>query len=73
MMKIIGSMHARDGIKTAKLTCVNDTIVGQYVRVVITASLQQIVYMMGDKSISAFSLVGDSSMHWYHSFFDLRL
>uniref|UniRef100_M4BT51 Uncharacterized protein n=1 Tax=Hyaloperonospora arabidopsidis (strain Emoy2) TaxID=559515 RepID=M4BT51_HYAAE len=60
--------HAGDHKKTAKLTVLNDKIVGQYVRVLVEASLQDISDMMGDMSVWAVLLAFDSSMHRDQSF-----
>ena len=58
-----GIQHAREDTKTANPTGMNDMIVGQYVRVLVGASLQDIPGMMGDMSLWAVSLAFDSSMH----------
>ena len=55
--------HARDHTKTAKLTGMNDMIVDQYIRVLVGASLHDILYMMGDVSVWAFSLMFDAIPH----------
>ena len=55
--------HARNHTKTAKLTGMNDMIVGQYVHVLVGASLQDVSDMTGDVSVWAFSLAFDASTH----------
>ena len=65
--------HARDHTKTTKMTGMNDMIVGQYVRVLVGASLQDISDMMGDMSVWAFSIVFDASTRREQSFFDVRV
>ncbi|KAH8963535.1 hypothetical protein BDL97_04G017200 [Sphagnum fallax] len=64
---------ARDHTKTATLSDMNDLIVGQYVRVLVSGNLQDISDLMGDLSVWAFSLAFDSSTHFEQSFFDLRI
>ena len=63
--------HARNHTKTAKLTGMNDMIVGQYVHVLVGASLQDVSDMTGDVSVWAFSLAFDTSTHREQSFFDV--
>ncbi len=65
--------HAKDHTKTATLSDMNDLIVGQYVRVLVGDNLQDISDLMGDLSVSAFSLGFDSSTHFENSFFDLHV
>uniref|UniRef100_M4BZQ6 DUF659 domain-containing protein n=1 Tax=Hyaloperonospora arabidopsidis (strain Emoy2) TaxID=559515 RepID=M4BZQ6_HYAAE len=65
--------HARDHTKTAKLTSMNDMIVGQYVRFLVGSSLQKVSDMMGDVSVWAFSLEFDASTHREQSSFDVRV
>jgi hypothetical protein len=50
-------------MKTAKLTGLNDCIVGQYTRVLVSVALQQIALILDDESVWAMSLVGDRSTH----------
>jgi len=64
---------ARDHTKTATLSDMNDLIIGQYVRVLVSGNLQDISDLMGDLSVWAFSLAFDSSTHFEQSFFDLRI
>jgi hypothetical protein len=63
----------RDHTKTAKLTSMNDLVVGQYVRVLFASSLQNISDMMDDESVWAISLAFDSNTHREQAFFDLRV
>jgi hypothetical protein len=64
---------AKDRTKTAKLVGLNDCIVGQYTRVLVVVTLQQIAFILDDESVWAMSLAGDGSTHRDQSFFDLRL
>jgi hypothetical protein len=63
----------RDHAKTAKLTGMNDLVVGQYVRVLVASSLLNISDPMDDESVWAMSLAFDSSTHREQAFFDLRV
>jgi hypothetical protein len=65
--------HARDHTKTATLSGMNNLIVGQYVRVLVSSNLQDISDLMGDLSVWAFSLASASNTHFEQSFFDLRV
>jgi hypothetical protein len=65
--------HAKERTKTAKLASITDLMVGQYVRVLVDSTLQQITNCLDDESVWAMSLVGDSSTHRGQSFFDLRV
>jgi hypothetical protein len=65
--------HAKDRTKTAKLTGMNDLIVGQYTCILVAIVLQQIANMVDHESVWAMSLVGDGSTHHGQSFFDLHL
>ncbi|CAK9258551.1 unnamed protein product [Sphagnum jensenii] len=62
---------AKTRTKTAKLTGLNDSIVGQYTRVLVAVALQQIAVILDDESVWAMSLAGDDSTHRGQSFFDL--
>jgi hypothetical protein len=54
--------HTTDCTKMAKLTGMNDLIVGQYTRVLVVVALQQIAANMVDhESIWTMLLVGDGS------------
>jgi hypothetical protein len=64
---------ARDHAKTAKLTGMNDLVVGQYVLVLVASSLQNISDRMDDESVWAMSLAFDSSTHREQAFFNLRV
>jgi hypothetical protein len=65
--------HAKDRTKTAKLGGVNDLMVAQWVRVLVAVSLQQIAFILGHKSVWAFSFAGDGNTNRGQSFFDTRL
>jgi hypothetical protein len=65
--------QAKDHTKTTKLVGINDLIVSQYVRAVVTTILQDISDIIDDESIWAISLTCDNNMHRGQSFFDLRL
>jgi len=65
--------HAKDRLKAAKLLGINEHIVGQYVRVMVGAALQQIACMLSDDSVWAFSLSADGSTHLGQPFFDKRI
>jgi len=65
--------HAKGRLKAAKLLGVTDYLVGQYVRVLVGASLQQIASMLGDGSVWAFSLAADGSTHRGQPFVDQRV
>jgi hypothetical protein len=56
--------HARDHTKTTTMSGMNDLIVGQYVRVLVGDNLQDILDLMGDLSVWAFSLAFDLSTHF---------
>jgi hypothetical protein len=64
---------ARDHTKKAKLTGIDDLVVGQYVRVLVSSSLQNLSDMMDDESVWAISLAFDSSTHREQAFFDQRV
>ncbi len=55
----------------AKLVGINDLIVGQYVRVMVVVTLQNIFDIIDDESIWAILLTGDNNTHCGQSFFDL--
>jgi hypothetical protein len=42
---------AKDRTKTAKLTGLNDCIIGQYTRVLVVVALQQIALILDDESL----------------------
>jgi len=65
--------HAKERTKTAKLAGIINLMVGQYVRVLVGSTLQQIVDCLNDEFVSAMSLAGDGSTHRGQSFFDLRV
>jgi hydrogenase maturation factor len=65
--------HAKECTKTAKLAGITTLMVGQYVRVLVGSTLQQIADGFDDESVSAMSLAGDGSTHRGQSFFNLRV
>lgn len=65
--------YAKNRTKTAKLTSINDLIVGQYVRVGVGIALQRIANMLSDESVWVFALAGDSNTHHGKSFSNLRV
>ncbi len=69
----IAIQKAKTRTKTAKLAGLNDSIVGQYTRILVIVTLQQIAIILDDESVWAMSLVGDSSTYCGQSFFDMRV
>jgi hypothetical protein len=69
----VAIQKAKDRMKTAKLTGLNDCIVGQYTRILVDVALHQIALILDDESVWAMLLAGDGSTHRDQSFFDLRL
>ncbi|CAM6017989.1 unnamed protein product [Sphagnum balticum] len=65
--------HTKDRTKTAKLTGMNNLIIGQYTCVLVAVTLQQIINMVDHESIWAMSLASDGSTHHGQSFFDLHI
>jgi hypothetical protein len=65
--------HTKKRYSLSKLGGINDTIVGQYVRVSIAFALQRIADLCVDDSVWALSLASDGSTHRAQHFFDLRL
>jgi hypothetical protein len=65
--------HAKDRTKTAKLGGINDLMVAQWVRMLVTVLLQQIAFILGHESVWAFLFAEDSSTNCGQSFFDTRL
>jgi hypothetical protein len=59
--------------KMTKFTGLNDSIVGQYTRVLVVVALQQIAIILDDESVWTMSLAGDGSTHHGQSFFDLHV
>ena len=59
--------------KIAKLAGLNDTIVGQWVRMLVGGCLQQISNILADPEVWAFALAFDGSTHRGTSFFDIRI
>jgi len=65
--------HTKDRAKVAKLTGINDLIVGQYVRVAVAVALQCIADLLDDDTVWAFSLACDGSTHRGQHFLDMRV
>jgi len=65
--------HAKECTRTAKLAGITDLMVGEYVRVLVGSTLQQIIDGFDYESVWAMSLMGDNSTHHGHSFFDLHV
>jgi hypothetical protein len=65
--------QAKDRTKTAKLAGINDLIIDQYVRVVVTVALQNIFDIIDNKFVWAISFAGDKSTYRGQSFFDPHL
>jgi hypothetical protein len=66
---ILAIQQAKDRTKTAKLAGINDLIITQYIRVMVTAPLQSISDIIDNKFVWAISLVGDNSTHRGQFFF----
>ncbi|CAM6020136.1 unnamed protein product [Sphagnum balticum] len=66
----VAIQHTRDRAKVAKLTGINDLIVGQYVRVGVGVALQRIADLFDDDTVWAFSLASDGSTHRGQHFLD---
>jgi hypothetical protein len=62
--------HHCNRSKIAKLSGLNDRMVGQFVRVIVGVSLQIISKVLPSPSVWAFSLAGDTSNHFGVSLFD---
>ncbi|CAN5958381.1 unnamed protein product [Sphagnum jensenii] len=73
MKLFILNEHTKERTKTAKLAGIIDLMVGQYVRVLVGSTLQQIADCLDDESVSAMLLAGDGSTHCGQSFFNLRI
>jgi hypothetical protein len=65
--------HTKDRAKVAKLTGINDLIVGQYVRVAVAVTLQRVADLLDDDTIWAFSLACDGNTHRGQHFLDVRV
>jgi hypothetical protein len=63
--------HAKECTKTAKLAGITNLMVGQYIRILVGSTLQQIADYLDDESVWAMSLAGNGSTHRGQSFFDL--
>jgi putative effector of murein hydrolase len=59
--------------KNAKLSSLNDHMVGQFVRVLLAVSLQIIYDVFMDSAVWAFSLAADASTHLGVPLFDQRI
>jgi hypothetical protein len=59
-------------MKAAQLIGLNDHVVGQFVRVLVSANLQAISDLLNHRMTWAFSLAFDGSTHHGISFFDIR-
>jgi hypothetical protein len=64
--------HAKIRIKTAKLSGINDPMVGQLIRVLVAISLQKLTRIHTLDDVWAFSLAFDGSTRRGSSFFDVR-
>ncbi|RQM20667.1 hypothetical protein B5M09_011946 [Aphanomyces astaci] len=69
--KAVGMTHRTCNI--AKLAGLNDTIVGQWVRILVGGYLQQIANLLADDDIWAFALAFDGGTHRGTTFFDVRI
>jgi hypothetical protein len=65
--------HHCNRTKIAKLSGLNDRMVGQFVRIIVGVSLQIISKVLSSPSVWAFSLAGDTSNHFGVSLFDERI
>jgi len=65
--------QTKNTCKIAKLGGLNDTIVGQYVRILVAQALQVISNIMASDDVWAFALSFDGSQHRGTTFFDVRI
>jgi hypothetical protein len=65
--------HHCNRSKIAKLSGLNDRMVGQFVRIIVSVSLQTISKVLSSPSVWAFSLAGDTSNHFGVSLSDERI
>lgn len=65
--------QTRTILNQAKLTGINDTMVGQYVRVLVGAAIQNIGQVLRRDDVWAFALSFDGSTHRGTTFFDVRV
>jgi len=63
--------HTKNTCKIAKLRGLNDTIVGQYVRILVSHTLQVISNILASDDVWAFAISFDSSQHCGTTFFDV--
>ncbi len=65
--------QTKNTCKIAKLGGFNDTIVGQYVRILVGHTLQVISNMLANDDVWAFAISFDGSQHRGRTFFDVRI
>jgi predicted Zn-dependent protease len=65
--------HYCNRSKIAKLSGLNDRMVGQFVRIIVGVSLQTILKVLSSPSVWAFLLAGDISNHFGVSLFGERI
>ncbi|KAH9180189.1 hypothetical protein AeNC1_017167, partial [Aphanomyces euteiches] len=65
--------HTKNICSMAKLSGLNDSIVGQYVRILVGHCLQVIATIMANDDVWAFALSFDGSTHRGTTFFDVRI
>jgi hypothetical protein len=65
--------QTKNTCKIAKLGDLNDTIVGQYVRILVAHALQVVSNIMASDDVWAFALSFDGSQHRGTTFFDVRI
>ncbi|CAM6023710.1 unnamed protein product [Sphagnum balticum] len=65
--------QTKNTCKIAKLDGLNDTIVGQYVRILVGRALQVISNILASDDVWAFVILFDGSQHRGTTFFDVRI
>jgi hypothetical protein len=65
--------HTKNTCKIAKLGGLNDTIVGQYVRILVSRTLQVINNILANDDVWAFAISFDGSQHRGRTFFNVRI
>ncbi|CAK9234378.1 unnamed protein product [Sphagnum troendelagicum] len=65
--------HTHDVTSIRKLSSVNDHLVGQYVRVLVSVTLTKIGVLLSSDDVWAFSITFDGSTHHGTTFFDVRI
>ncbi|CAK9276987.1 unnamed protein product [Sphagnum jensenii] len=65
--------QTKNTCKIAKLGDLNDTIVGQYVRILVGHTLQVISNILASDDVWAFAISFDGSQHRGRTFFDVRI